>query len=1724
MAEKKNPAGRKRKSNKNVRENAEKQQLSARRKKNPQPNNGQKKDRSKKRRAEKDQKQNGVQNPQTGSQTPPTGNPARPTGGSTPQPAGGQNQQTGGQNQQNGGQNPPTGGGTGRSNSGSIFARSVTNTLKKGDDKFNQTVAMKDDSNSVLAIAAGSKQLAILKGANGKYTFSFDKSTLALLNFGPEFAQSNLATILENQLDVSDDESSISVFQKANEEFVFQVKAQNKKPIVIKVGAFDVSIEYEGKTYTALLDANAIGAKKEDATNNFTLSTKFFEELVDSNNTKIKNIQTIRIPPFLWGEYFSIMVTQQTAPQSNQNAVFTKKQIGNLELITCLLNGQPPYCFVKDVNKNVVYLYHDGGLRKVKSIKVFAKNANPFILVETTNKKSAPVRLEFPSAANRNPFIADLESNVLDITTPAVSDPNMLETSLNFKDKNGNPLPVEKKDSTDYDNYVFAVKSRNTTVKDKEKTEKTVKTEEPKKPEEEPKKPKEEKKEEKQEEKKDWELPGGSKKINVTFLAETLLPISAAFCLFGAALTGLGPFIVVGIIAMVASAVLMAIDGTEMHWSKRKIDMQLRDNKYSKFREHDNEYGKALEKSNENLMEAQAMVENSSGEDDFSRKFMDLYGQFGISPEGPNLAERYLFALNQIPTAEDYQAFAQIEYASTDQSRNDLIEAYLGTKIDADREKLRQAFYQPAFFDVAHNDEQNAASTQLERWCKQAEEVERLEKDNSATPKQIEEAKSQLTNIERDVFERIFPNNDSFETLVQERSIEDIQTIIQSYPSQISASDNDAVKEQKLNALIDKHLPSLKNKDKADVRTFIQDQIKADQSKAKGKKPSAKQQEKEEKEKQEKLQTFAKTKNEALQTAQRAKLFRDKEGKLSIKQVREFVSACTKASSSSYETREKRKEIEKYFKKNSNEAVQSLLTLETDKARQKDLIVRYGDFFAKKFLYQSDSQILLERLTDRLSPENRELAQAAFAYHAARIDKQLANMHGQIYQTESEKQSLKMVNTYAKLIEQAQLVAQGKLPKGLEALTGKMYDTMLFGDCEYIAGESDLPSHIYVAKILNSASNQYKDLHRRIKDSKILQEILAAYISPKKSNNIYMPKNSYTKYIKGVGTVENFGQLSGYNRSEEKITLLDIVEEHIKEAFIARYIELVNNKTTEKDHDKLAVQEQQVREKMEALSTGDIIKFLQDDFADAWENDRLTTYLNLYKEKEKFDKEIEERTSFRDQAKELKLKKLPKKVASFKDGKIVIHDTELAGLIEEYGTIFTDLSLDEQEAFIQLSYARMQYAAEIEKNKNLTPGQIESFESQIDQIDRFCEDKFDGTLARRFVSELARINLKELVSAENQAAADATLRDLAQKGDKTVFNTCSKDVQEKFSDQLDEHKQIISLIRSLPPQERARVIREIENNKGDIVKAVCAAASMTEVDGKTVLDHIVAKADLSAENLREGRARLTKKDLESIAKSLKNNEYATVQSTANRTYTVQEQTLGEELINQGVKRGVKQAQMTQEELDGQSENLAAEESIKNIEELQENFMEIVTKIQNNLGKTPNSFYDFSKDDIDNILSLDRATLHKYGVEEEDVRAVLEGLSSAELSSVTKILTKYRKKSKKLSRKKASDANARLKRDNKLKELWKSAKTQLEAAFEAKVKKKKAEFAAEKDESIKKTKLKKHKESKKIRKSARHYVRRKIFNKNKDKTAENVEENAAEAAAQNVVDNAVEQEA
>ena len=357
-----------------VRKNAKNQQLSAKRKKNPQPNNGQKKDRSKKRRAEKDQKQNGVQNPQTGNQNPPTGGQTPPTGNSAQQPTGGQT--------------PQNGGGTGRSNSGSIFANSVTNKLEKGNDKFNQTVAMKDDSNSVLAIAAGPKQLAILKGANGKYTFSFDKSTLALLNFGPEFAQSDLATILENQLDVSDDESSISVFQKANEEFVFQVKAQNKKPIVIKVGAFDVSIEYEGKTYTALLDANAIGAKKEDATNNFTLSTKFFEELADSNNRKIKNIRTISIPPFLWGEYFSIMVAKQPAPQSNQNAVFKKEQIGNLELITCLLNGQPPYCFVKDVNKNVVYLYHDGGLRKVKNIKVFSKNANPFILVETTNKKS----------------------------------------------------------------------------------------------------------------------------------------------------------------------------------------------------------------------------------------------------------------------------------------------------------------------------------------------------------------------------------------------------------------------------------------------------------------------------------------------------------------------------------------------------------------------------------------------------------------------------------------------------------------------------------------------------------------------------------------------------------------------------------------------------------------------------------------------------------------------------------------------------------------------------------------------------------------------------------------------------------------------------------------------------------------------------------------------------------------------------------------------------------------------------------------------------------------------------------------------------------------------------------------------------------------------------------------------------------------------------------------
>ena len=153
--------------------NAENQKKNAKSKKNPQRSTkGQPKDRSKKRRAKggstpqngnPTKQPTGGQNPQNGGQTPPTGgqnqqptggqnqqtgNPAQPTGGSTPQPTGGQT--------------PPTGSGTGSSNSGSIFANSVTNKLEKGNDKFNQTVAMKDDSNSVLAIAAGSKQLAIL--------------------------------------------------------------------------------------------------------------------------------------------------------------------------------------------------------------------------------------------------------------------------------------------------------------------------------------------------------------------------------------------------------------------------------------------------------------------------------------------------------------------------------------------------------------------------------------------------------------------------------------------------------------------------------------------------------------------------------------------------------------------------------------------------------------------------------------------------------------------------------------------------------------------------------------------------------------------------------------------------------------------------------------------------------------------------------------------------------------------------------------------------------------------------------------------------------------------------------------------------------------------------------------------------------------------------------------------------------------------------------------------------------------------------------------------------------------------------------------------------------------------------------------------------------------------------------------------------------------------------
>lgn len=1647
---------------------------------------------------------------------------------------------------------------------------SVTNTIKKQNVIYKQSVSMTSEKNNLFEISAGDRSIAKLSKSAGNLIFNFDEKAFELLNFGDDFYQSGLPSSLQNPLTISEDVGAVSIFQKANEEVVFSVKSADKKPIIVKVGALGITIEHDEKTYTSTLSADKLGTSQDRATNNFTLSTEFFENLIDTTFDRVENVSATKIPSFLWGEYFTLSQSKKIT-ESNQDFSVVKPEDGDPQLISYNLNGTK-YCFVK--NKNVPYIYHNGSLKKIQKTSLFVSNNTPFILVET-GKKSLPVRLELPKDENQfRKFITSFENYFGDISSPSTKaqSEGMVETVYG--------LLAEKKDSTASEKYTFDLRPKNITLKES-KSQTSTAFEKDKTPkaasrlsENLIKQPSEQENDLKSQEKpqaaaaaqksqtksenakaqtpseKSQEgtvkitIPGGKKKLDTSFLGETAMPLLAGFSLFASAITGFAPLLIVGLIAMVTSAVLISINSVEFSRSARKIALKLKSNKYTQFREIDKEYSKALEKTNENFTEMQSLIQNSST-NDFTSKFLDYYGQYGVAPESVNLAQRYQQTLQQRPNAEDFEKFAEIEMASTWQDRQRLFNEYLASKPEGDRAKLEQILSQPAFFDQDHGNEQHLAATQLQNWINQAELVESLKAQNVSS-KEFSAARNDLDRIETSVVNRLFPNLDE---RIKMEFAEDFQT---------NTSENISTK---VDSLIDKHFGFVNDAQKNKLKTeFAQTAARENKSKNLGKGIS--------------LNNFVEKnlpllrQNKVQQIKQN--LFRDQSGKADIKAVKQFAQSCTKSYAATAQLQSAHEKVQNFIFSNKNSAVQSLFSYESSKDRQIDLLSKYGDLFAQKCLYQSDSQLLMDRLTGSMHKDIQALAEANFKYQSAKIDKQMAATHKEIFKAEEKLENLDKIESFAQIQQKATSLNSSQLANNFSTLTDKLYDAMLFGDCENLSKDqnslqntlqnlanlssnadktlNDLRSGI----IPNNLSKEYLNLHKTIKDSKIMQEILTAYISPKDSNNIYLSENSFAKYSKGYCSIETFGKLAGYNNSTHKTNFADVIEKHIKEAFIGQYIKFYNDKTQEQDHDKLVANEKRLKKELSSMQTDELINKITIDYPNTEDfyndNPRLKDYKKLLDAQVTFNKTLEQNISYENLGDLIGIQhsknsssaivgqaegKKFEKIATFnKNGKVTIINEKLEALINEYdqknGGAFTtrleNLSQKEQSALLKLVYeeiASVQDAEKFAKSGNVT---LSSYNLQrAGLIRKLYESKLGGTLQNKIEAELTKQNLDKLViNQENKDFAMEAIKDYKKFGDQTSLNAYSNLVQNRFiNEDLGLNQQIIDLISQLPAGARLQVVRKMDekapssklNDAKYLQQSLQEIALSAQIENKSLAQQIQLRTRAINANIA---AKLnytpTSADLELLSQAIKSDKDK-IKLLANRDFVVRAQTLSAQVVEAEVKKGARNAEtnLEEQELSKQDAKYGAQEKAKmQIQQVQDKFFKIIENIKVDFGNGPALAYNNFSESLSKIMEGDDKTLDKFGVRKADLEEIYDVLQNSNLNNVSKLLSKYSKQYRKMKGKIVPGSEADRKFNSNLKNMWSKVENQIKFAFEDKLKQSQQKIDLNKDKTQKKEKLEKRKNGRKIRKSARFYFSR----KNKPKANKIVEPEIAPAEIEN----------
>ena len=1046
--------------------------------------------------------------------------------------------------------------------------------------------------------------------------------------------------------------------------------------------------------------------------------------------------------------------------------------------------------------------------------------------------------------------------------------------------------------------------------------------------------------------KEDKDLSPWEHKLNTTFWGTTMMPLVAFFALIACALTGIGALAVVAIAAVAVSGTLIAIDQSKL--SVNRSIKNLRDNKYSKFRTLDNECEKGKQKYHEKTAEMETFVATAEDED-FSKKFLNYYSDYGISKETFNYAERYAQSMGREPDEETLQKFTEFNMISDPSERKAKINDYLATLSDEDRTKVETAFARSPFLDAEHSSIQHEA-------CNAMREIEN------------ESAVDRRSELEDKFISTFLPD---VEDSVRSEFLKEFQ-IVSVY------SDRDAG----IDDLIGKYFPAtLSDTDKTILRNQLSD-IMASEDRASIK------------EKGITVGSFADDHSNMMRDKRiseiKSELF---EGTAKIESMTEFRKKLEPYQASAMEYLTQKEDLDRHVQDMDYFAIVQIFRAETDNTRKRALFDRYSDIITRKMLAQNKNPIvIIDEVLKHLPDDMRDYAASKIQYQASKLDKATALLHKDVFKSVKKTQELEQIKAYAKAIFDAtELASTTTNFDDFENLTKIVHDSLLKQECQNLAKTKD--SLLGYRSHITETSTTLGSFTRNITTSDEVKDNLVAY-------HTAIDKSGILEEI-----WDEYSATGKMSKTDQGKSVSEIINQRIKEAYISQIIKFEMQKSKEEDFDKRVVNETNRRKELEKKSLDEIVAEISTSYPDfdkfCTGDKRLKGYKDVVDKHKALQESIDSRASFVNLATILVDRSLSvDSKISFTGGTVTFRDEFIAyarnfdnahkknGIsLKIYMEKLFAKSEAEAKAFAKLIYQEIISKKNYDSltTKPRVPRNNKDYQ-RYQIINKIVVGKVTGKLSQDLISEASLRNIQKI-------SRDKDLKDASIKFNSSDSVEKFENLSIPFEEKIENSKPIQDIIATLPQDIRAEVRKKMIEKRAryaSLSTSQILNSALKEVAGeqklatnKTIKEELTSRGVSDSLNINEVRLRtiIEKIDIEK----------STVRKDANRVYSTREGVLSKAIVEDEVqitRNALTKRIFKVEELDSSILLSAEEKEALEIRDEIEQAESNLKYLENLKNLSPGNYEAFAQD-LEKLTQLDESMIEKFGLKEDFENAILK---------------------------------------------------------------------------------------------------------------------------------------